>query len=161
MRSANLPIFLFGSLLSMLDIFARGIVECHHIPCWHACLDIAEAQALAGAACRERKPELAAKDSAPMCCQSQRGTHLLVTPLMRKAAPVHLETCYPVIAAFCLFAVRFCLDCCFFCLLLFNPSNSFPLFGSFFRRLRYAIPLPPPTLTHIRHVTLFETVSTD
>lgn len=30
-----------------------GIVECHHIPGWHSCLDIAEVQALARAACRE------------------------------------------------------------------------------------------------------------
>lgn len=38
---------------SMLGSLPGGIVECHHIPGWHSCLDIAEVPALARAACRE------------------------------------------------------------------------------------------------------------
>lgn len=77
---------------------------CHHIPGWHACLYIAEVQALARAACGEEASARGQGLSAHLLPEPVRNHHLLA-PLMQKAAPVRLETCCPVTAAFCMFGL--------------------------------------------------------
>lgn len=139
----------------MLGSLPGGIVECHHIPGWHSCLDIAEVPALARAACREETGT---------GCQGL-SAHLLPEP----AREPSFITSTDAKSSSCHSGDILSCDCCTLCMFgfglciggipssfLFNPLNLFVLADHISEgmTLGNSILLLPSALSHICHVTL-------
>lgn len=112
-------------------------------------------QALARAACREETSTRSQGLGTHLLPEPVRNHHLL-PPLMRKAAPIRLETYCPVIAAFCMFVFGLCSGGISPRLFLFNPSKLFVLTDHISEgtTLGNGIPLLPSALSRICHITL-------
>lgn len=140
-------------------LFARGIVECHHIPGWHSCLDIAEVQALARAACRDETGTGSQGLSAHLLPEPAREPSF-ITSTDAKSSSCHSGDIlsHDCCKIFCHKSACLSSGCAaevFSPFFLFNPSNLFVFADpiSEGKTLGNSIPLLPSALSHICHIT--------